>query len=318
MLAKQKGNNSSFSTPEPRKPRSKERQDRLYKEGILSSPFSPGPVRVSRTKKTSCSHTAEPRSTNRTTKRQKQNTDTKQNTETNHETRKRSVVFHLIRHGQSLGQTADQHRRCSDARLLDCGLSRTGMEQARNIRLPNTVQLLVSSPLTRAVATACLANVNHGLPILIHYHLRELGSMIPENIPRRPKAVQDDLELTYGINLCKNGTTTTSAAAATDTLMIDWDTLMPEDWPRRHDECPKMIRRDRVRDALYYLATQRSETEMAIFCHYHVIQAAVAVRADNAVMISCEMCIETGELRLLNSTTASNNENDDYQPMESD
>lgn len=194
----------------------------------------------------------------------------------------RTTVFYLIRHGQSLGQTTNRQSRRTDERLLDCGLSKLGMAQAKAIVLPGTVQLIVSSPLLRAIATACLANATQ-LPILIHYHLREIGSLIPENIPRSPKAVERDLQKVYDVQHDS----------------MDWDTLRPDGWPHRHDESPKLIRRDRVSDALFWLAKNRPEKEIAVFCHFHVIQAAVGVRAENATIIACEMCTETGELRLV-------------------
>jgi hypothetical protein len=335
---------SSFATPL----RGKERQDRLLQQGLLASPFSP--VRQQQLRPSSAnayrrnlpttknSRAAGPSSisnnkyNNNNNSHYGHNNKNKQEEDcwnkTNNQIKNRNntnnvVIFHLIRHGQSIAQTVNREQRLRDTNLWDCGLSPWGIQQALAIVLPPTVRLIVSSPLTRAVTTACLAaqqaviaqqqqrqqpDIDDGvtvvpsntIPILIHYHLRELGSMIPENIPRGIKDVQGELARHIMIG--------------TQSQSIDWDTLRPVDWPHRHDESPKLLRRDRVRDALYWLAMQYGDdhAEIAVVCHYHVIMSVLnngcsvgggktMVRADNATIISCEMCRETGEIRLLSS-----------------
>lgn len=69
----------------------------------------------------------------------------------------------LIRHGESLGQIANKNgisRR--DPRLTDCFLSPKGIQQASELNenaILNKYQfdLICTSPLTRALATCCLA-----------------------------------------------------------------------------------------------------------------------------------------------------------------
>jgi phosphohistidine phosphatase SixA len=358
---------SCFTTPNNKTAlRVKERQDRLLQQGILSSPFSS--VRVqhsgSSNRKSSANKNANSNTDNNNNKSHQRNSSINNSINQINKKKKDVVIFHLIRHGQSVGQTVDRQRRMNDTNLLDCGLSKLGVEQARAIQLPSSVQLIVSSPLTRAVATACLAaaaasnqsppTTTHDdqgtttttttsggkqqkrlLPILIHYHLRELGSMIPENIPRRIKDVQNDLARSYGMVLLRkkddnNDTMMVEDTSSNTGIVIDWDTLLPNDWPYRHDECPKSIRRDRVRDALYWLAIHRPEREMAVFCHFHVIQSVVLhhngnggvqCRVDNATIITCEMCRETGEIRLLLTTDPQQERNhptryEDDHPME--
>ena len=145
-----------------------------------------------------------------------------------------------------------------------------------------SIELVVSSPLTRALMTACLGFSEH--PILCHYHLREIGSLIPENIPRSTQAVFQDL---------------VASGVDKETLQrIDVETLQPELWPKHHDTPPKVVRRDRIRDAFGYLM-QRPEQTLAIVCHYHVIRAALSsqeIRPTNACVIECRLC--GGELRL--------------------
>ena len=161
----------------------------------------------------------------------------------------RYKTIYFIRHGESLGQIATTHNRRHDPKLKDCGLSPLGIRQAQQqLRhdihdVKPSIELVLCSPLTRAIQTAVLAfghlgddddddetatstasrpithnHVHHhdelqvgtipndtsidaatstattGPPkILIHYHLREMGSNIPENQPRTMKQVCDYL-----------------------------------------------------------------------------------------------------------------------------
>jgi broad specificity phosphatase PhoE len=234
----------------------------------------------------------------------------------------------LIRHGQSLGQVAKYKIRQTDVALTDCGLTGLGREQASNIRelLKNEepIQLVVTSPLTRAMHTTCLAfggdevmmdtedtedietrpPPSLPLPILCHYHLREVGSMIPENIPRPMAQVLRDLR----------------TAGVPDHVVsrIDTTSLRPESWPHRHDTPPRVVRRDRIGQVLQWLAMARTETCIAVVCHYHVIRAALhdpyyvptrgntrgaAAAAEdiqpvNGCPIKCHLCPVTGRLTL--------------------
>lgn len=174
-------------------------------------------------------------------------------------------TIYLIRHGESLGQLANEKRRRSDNNLRDCQLSDTGIIQAKDIinRINeednnvdyDTIELVVCSPLTRAIQTAILAFPNK--PILIDYNLREVGTMIPENIPRSIK------DVLYDLNINKNHQN------------IDYITLKPDNWPRNHDQTPNVIRKDQIRQSIQYLVTNRSESIIAVVCHYHVIRAAL-------------------------------------------
>ena len=223
-------------------------------------------------------------------------------------------VVYLIRHGESLGQVAGRASRETDATLTDCGLTERGQRQAANIRRhligaasadEQQIQLVVSSPLTRALQTACLAfgAPEDTVPILCHYHLREMGSMIPENRPRPVEHVLRDLQGQWGV-------------PETVLQRLDTASLQPAFWPRHHDTPPNVVRRDRIRQVFQWLAVSRDETCIAIICHYHVIRAALqdpyhhasafahsaAAAAEiwprNGCPIKCHLCPATGRLTL--------------------
>jgi broad specificity phosphatase PhoE len=109
----------------------------------------------------------------------------------------------LIRHGQSLGQTArDNGIRRKDESLVDCFLSNRGVHEAHELRSNGTLlrynfDLVCTSPLSRAVATCVLAlghiteheigNSADGVPttpFLAHSCISKAGKGIPENTGR--------------------------------------------------------------------------------------------------------------------------------------
>jgi len=87
----------------------------------------------------------------------------------------------LVRHGRSLAQGVDRHLRKSE-RFLDCHLSPTGVSQAYGVpgRLIRNgglsgIELVVVSPLTRALMTALLAFRDRPeVPIVVHPDCREV------------------------------------------------------------------------------------------------------------------------------------------------
>lgn len=213
---------------------------------------------------------------------------------------KKTVI--LIRHGQSLGQIAStREARRVDKRLTDCGLTKLGIQQATSLRNDNInnnglIDLVVSSPLTRALQTALLGFP--GKPILIAYDLREVGSMIPENIPRPISKVIKDL--------VQNDEETKA--------LIDYTTLQPDKWPNRHDTPPKVVRKDRIRQFFVWLARNRPERTIVVVCHYHVIRTALSsptertttsmttlLRPENCDPIFCELD-EDGILEVTTTT----------------
>lgn len=191
-------------------------------------------------------------------------------------------TIYLIRHGQSEGQVARKQRRDrNDPSLTDCGLTSLGREQAKEI--PNlldttAIDLVVSSPLTRALKTAILGFPNHD--VLILYELREMGSRIPENRPRSMKRVTKSLEADIEDRVSRG-------------VAIDMTSLQPAEWPREtaSSNVPKS---ERLQLAFEWLYKERSERTIAVVCHYNVIRAILqdrlgrtSIRPENADPIKC-------------------------------
>lgn len=203
----------------------------------------------------------------------------------------------LIRHGESMGQAAKSlgWNRQTDRRLIDCGLTAKGTSQAYGIRKLlssqdlQSIELVVSSPLTRALHTALLAFSDKN--ILVGYDLREIGSKVPENTPRKIKEVlQDSADL----------------LSSRDSATMDVDTLQPPDWPR--DYSPAVVKKDRLRKFFHYLYHSRSETTMAVVCHYNVIRSVVSdggasLRPANAIPIECRLH-SNGDVEMVVSPTS--------------
>lgn len=338
-----------------------------------------------------------------------------------HQQRYKTIYF--IRHGESLGQIATTHDRRHNEKLKDCGLSALGIRQSQHQlrhffhKVPK-IELILCSPLTRAIQTAILAfgtdieaadttnvynilhpdNVEGCIPtdidttesalttnvtqpkILIHYHLREMGSNIPENQPRTMKQVCDYLinvgtvrnkrewdtlidtvtlqppppvsssmyyryshlvspspikmKQPYSSNLNKNGT----GSQCTVHGEHEHSETIHGSWPYSNrnntaDTVPNVLRRDYIQYMLQWIALHRSETNIAIVCHYHVIRAALSsssplsnqcnnktsksdgsskkenntttprkkvvdIRPENAQPIKCYLCTWTGQIRL--------------------
>jgi broad specificity phosphatase PhoE len=157
--------------------------------------------------------------------------------------------------------------RRTDLRLVDAALTQRGMAQAEqllyNEEMQEQVELVVSSPLTRALHTAVLGFAEK--PILIHYDLAELGCRVPENTPRKMKLVLNDVDDARH--------------------EIDSTTLQPSHWPHTFDRKPRAIR-----TAMEYLYSDRQETCIAVVCHYNIIRALLSpasVQPDNADPIRC-------------------------------
>ena len=199
--------------------------------------------------------------------------------------------IYMIRHGQSLGQVAKQNGmdRRKDQRLTDCDLTKKGQAQAGDISTHFTedalheIQLVISSPLTRALHTALL-----GFPskdILVAYDLRELGSKVPENLPRSMKEV------------CK--TLSPAIQSRASDLSLDLQTLQPHDWPR--DFAPLVTKKDRIRKVLQWIYREREESTLAIVCHFNVIRSAIVdgetMKPANATPICCKL-FASGDLVL--------------------
>lgn len=248
----------------------------------------------------------------------KQKTTTKTPVVTTRSTESEFKTIYLIRHGQSKAQTAkkDGLDRKRDNSLRDCGLSPTGRHQALAIRSHLTrhnqqspspeitgIELVISSPLTRALETAVLgfhsSTSNQQVlvkppSILVHYELREIGSPIPENIPRESM----DQTMQYIADRNKNEAIIIDSSDDGITK-IDTTTLQPVNWPRHYKDdtsnsTHNQNKQERIHDIFQWIATERPEHCIAVVCHYGVIREALAsthpeLRPKNAVPIRCQL-----------------------------
>ena len=211
-------------------------------------------------------------------------------------------TVYLIRHGQSKGQVAKREGvdRKRDLSLIDCGLTQKGIQQAGQIVSfleeddnddeearpgPSAVELVVSSPLTRALETAI-----HGFqyqeprpPILLHYGLREVGSSLPENRPRDIRHVLSYIQKHSKVSL--------------KDMNIDAESLRPSGWPNIEEHKNESSERmERIQDIFKWLVMERPEQCIAVVCHDLVIRAALAssktgssIRPRNGHPIRCHL-----------------------------
>eukprot|EP00546_Thalassionema_frauenfeldii_P019074 CAMPEP_0178894596 /NCGR_PEP_ID=MMETSP0786-20121207/105_1 /TAXON_ID=186022 /ORGANISM="Thalassionema frauenfeldii, Strain CCMP 1798" /LENGTH=252 /DNA_ID=CAMNT_0020564705 /DNA_START=249 /DNA_END=1007 /DNA_ORIENTATION=- len=195
---------------------------------------------------------------------------------------RRDKTVYLIRHGQSVGNATNTFggadRNTSD-HLIDCGLTETGRNQALDIAkffTDVTIDLVVSSPMTRALNTAVLGFPNYD--ILVHYNLREFGCRIPENVPRPMNEVLKDIHADV-------------QAREKHEVTIDLTSLQPKRWPNPHSS---ISRKDEVRNAFQWLYTNRQEQTIVVVCHYNVIRSLLSdnlgrcsIKPKNGIPICC-------------------------------
>lgn len=211
----------------------------------------------------------------------------------------------LIRHGESLGQTARNNglNRQKDPILTDCFLSQRGISQAchlqeeiTNMHNETKFDLICVSPLTRAIAT-CVLGLGHlstacateddevkseseFVPFVCHPDLAETGSRIPENIGRPLKQVKK----------CIKDNLNYISPSYTAVDSIDFS-LVPSSWPNRSQ--------GHVQYFLEWLS-QRPEENIAVVCHHNIILSLLGYRVDrvtNCVPIQCVMV--DGDVRML-------------------
>eukprot|EP00961_Rhodomonas_salina_P272016 3675730-Rhodomonas_salina.1 len=108
----------------------------------------------------------------------------------------------LVRHGESEGQTsAARGLSRDDPALLDCPLTAKGMQQARALWSTGfaTPELIVTSPLKRALQTTLLAFPANTAPMVCYPGIKECGGLdgyqIPENIQRPVAQLKQDADL---------------------------------------------------------------------------------------------------------------------------
>lgn len=217
----------------------------------------------------------------------------------------------LIRHAESLGQTARDRglNRAKDPSLIDCFLTQKGIYQAFSLQPTisalherDEFDLIVVSPLTRAVATCTIAfghlyaqeqqeqqkdekdsaasgeqQIKMLPPIICHPDIAEIGSRItiPECQARAIKDVKKSIKYELSHYL---------ANAEEFVESIDYE-LLPKTWPKTKD-------RGMVAYFMEWL-NQRTESNIAVVCHYNVILALLrhqgVQNVDNCVPIKCFM-----------------------------
>ena len=92
-------------------------------------------------------------------------------------------TIYFMRHAESNAQIC-RKREIDSPSLLDCYITRLGVIQATSAWYDknNLPELIVVSPLTRAIQTAIIAFDNIDIPIICHPYLKEVGgSKLPEN-----------------------------------------------------------------------------------------------------------------------------------------
>ena len=161
--------------------------------------------------------------------------------------RPKTVIF--VRHGESLAQTARKRGlKRTDRSLRDCDLTMKGQSQAKGLRkLPcftDGIDLVVVSPLTRALRTAKLGFQDVDAPFVCYPGIKERGSGLPENRPRKLKDVLRDFPSFSDIDFG----------------------LLPKEWPE-HD-VPDYLKLGRF---LSFLSS-RPEKRIVVVAHYNVIK----------------------------------------------
>jgi broad specificity phosphatase PhoE len=221
----------------------------------------------------------------------------------------------LIRHGESLGQTA-RRRGISrkDPQLQDCFLSPKGISEASQIQYmlnhspSEPIELVIVSPLTRALATTVLGlghlkseGYEQNPPFICHPDLAETGGSIPENMGRPINQVRRDLqrELQYYGD---------EGSVADVVESIDFS-LVPPSWPSSSKE---EIHSSAAGTFLQWLHA-RQERVIVVVCHHNVILSLLRytiTHVPNATPITCLMRPGDSESLYLPSE---GNEMEDFQ-----
>lgn len=169
-----------------------------------------------------------------------------------------------IRHAESHGNVARRNGlRRTDMSLLDCGITRKGEAQCREVDgRALACPLVLVSPLTRALTTALRIFKGCGAHIVCHPALREVGTDIPENRPRPLSQVSRDLAHLPGFE------------------DVDFS-LLPEDWPR---SAAAPI------DAFAAFLRELDHPRVAVVSHHNTLQhllESFGTRIANACPLEC-------------------------------
>jgi ERI1 exoribonuclease 3 len=192
-------------------------------------------------------------------------------------------MVYLIRHAQSEGQVVSRKARGSDQSLKDCGLTKIGCKEARRLselftaEQMESIKLVISSPLKRALHTSILGFTNH--KVLVHYDLAEVGRDIPENSAKPMDEVLEDIDDA----MIRRG----------KSAELDYLSLQPKGWPNSQFEEARVRR---IRKAFEWMYVERKEKVFAVVCHHNVMRTAIygatsPSSPENATPIKCQLFI---------------------------
>ena len=193
---------------------------------------------------------------------------------------KKTII--LIRHGESLGQTSRKRGiRRNDPSLLDADLSRKGESQAKALKkwpsLESNIELVVVSPLTRALRTAALGfgHLDTSIPFICYPGLKERNAGkkgIPENIARPVVRIQkENPKLLERISF----------------------NLLPNAWPETD-----VFSSYQLQELNQWLLA-RPETKIVLVCHHNIIRSLVPMYQHSIINCSPIVCTLDDTTRLL-------------------
>ncbi len=166
-----------------------------------------------------------------------------------------SKKIYLMRHAHSEAQ--DCKRKGiprDDDSLLDCHITKLGEFQAKTAWVEDDLpDLVVVSPLTRAIQTALIAFEGFDIPMICHPGLKEKGNKLPENIRREKRELIRDEKLNQH-------------EAFAD---IDFSLVLEE---KVWSTSKKSKRVNFVHDSLIEWLKRRKEERILLVTHYKVIK----------------------------------------------
>uniref|UniRef100_A0A6C0FB90 Histidine phosphatase family protein n=1 Tax=viral metagenome TaxID=1070528 RepID=A0A6C0FB90_9ZZZZ len=166
-----------------------------------------------------------------------------------------SKKIYLMRHAHSEAQ--DCKRKGiprDDDSLLDCHITKLGEFQAKTAWVEDDLpDLVVVSPLTRAIQTALIAFEGFDIPMICHPGLKEKGTKLPENIRREKCELIRDKKLNQH-------------EAFAD---IDFSLVLEE---KVWSTSKKSKRVNFVHDSLIEWLKRRKEERILLVTHYKVIK----------------------------------------------
>eukprot|EP00040_Diaphanoeca_grandis_P011090 m.56763 g.56763 ORF g.56763 m.56763 type:complete len:250 (+) comp22289_c0_seq1:195-944(+) len=176
-----------------------------------------------------------------------------------------SKTIVLVRHGESEAQAAKSNGISrTDPSLRDCSITRKGRKQAEDFckqwgSAPQP-DLIVVSPLKRALETSFLCFPGDEIKRVMHPSIAEVGSKIPENMPRSVKALDRDRDLLH---------------------FPAWQTIdkghLPTDWP----ECTVPT----LPQFTLWLE-QLPHAHIVVVCHHNIIQSLLGVTRKTRPMLA--------------------------------